>query len=194
MINIEKLRQELTSDERPSAAKPRQSKKGVMRELYPAICEKLDKGWRHVDVAAWLTEKGIAMSVNMFSVYLYQLDTEHGRSRLAELTGTSSESQQPAQQPTRQETAAQPPKRPARPPGEEKGKGIEKPKDTARTAEFPTSETAQTAPTKEPEGGELSWDNLAAELTVEPLDEKGFVQMPGTVKNRSGKERKTRVV
>ncbi len=185
MINIEKLKQELTSDERPNAARQRQSKKGVMRELYPAICEKLDKGWRHVDVAAWLTEKGIAMSVNMFSVYLYQLDTEHGRSRLAELAGTSNEGRQPVRPTTNPAATAQPSKTAARAPDKAKEKGIEKPKDTAQPVEFPTSETAQELPTPESEGGELSWDNLAAELKVEPLDVKGFVQMPGTVKNRS---------
>lgn len=60
----------------------RTTKKGEMRKLYPAIHQKLtDGGWTAKDMVAWLDKHGMPMSVELFRVYLRDLDREHGFDR-----------------------------------------------------------------------------------------------------------------
>lgn len=56
--------------------------KGEMRKLYPAIHQKLTEGgWSARDTVKWLDERGVSMSVELFRVYLNDLDREQGYSR-----------------------------------------------------------------------------------------------------------------
>lgn len=58
--------------------------KGEMRKLYPAIHQKLSAGgWSAKDMVGWLGEHGMDMSVELFRVYLNDLDHEQGYSRSA---------------------------------------------------------------------------------------------------------------
>lgn len=58
--------------------------KGEMRKLYPAIHKKLvDGGWSAKDMVLWLGERGVEISVELFRVYLRDLDREHGYERSA---------------------------------------------------------------------------------------------------------------
>jgi hypothetical protein len=60
----------------------RTSIKGEMRKLYPAIHQKLhDGGWAAKDAVKWLGDRGMEMSVELFRVYLRDLDREHGYDR-----------------------------------------------------------------------------------------------------------------
>ncbi|MFA7350669.1 MAG: hypothetical protein WC009_07900 [Methylotenera sp.] len=62
----------------------RTTMKGEMRKLYPAIHEKLsEKGWSAQNMVEWLGERGIKMSVELFRVYLRNLDHERGYKRSA---------------------------------------------------------------------------------------------------------------
>lgn len=57
----------------------RETKKGALRRLYPAIHEKLTEGgWSARDMVRWLGLHGILMSVELFRVYLHELDSENG--------------------------------------------------------------------------------------------------------------------
>jgi len=56
--------------------------KGEMRNLYPAIHKKLvDGGWSAKDMVAWMGERGIKISVELFRVYLRDIDRENGYNR-----------------------------------------------------------------------------------------------------------------
>lgn len=56
--------------------------KGEMRNLYPAIHKKLvDGGWSAKDMVAWLSQRGIKISVELFRVYLRDIDRENGYKR-----------------------------------------------------------------------------------------------------------------
>lgn len=56
--------------------------KGEMRKLWPAINQKLtDGGWSARDMVKWLDERGVSMSVELFRVYLNDLDGERGYQR-----------------------------------------------------------------------------------------------------------------
>lgn len=60
----------------------RTSIKGEMRKLYSAIHQKLTEGgWSARDVVTWMDERGISMTVELFRVYLNDLDREQGYSR-----------------------------------------------------------------------------------------------------------------
>lgn len=60
----------------------RTSIKGEMRKLYPAIHQKLTEGgWSARDIVTWMNERGISMTVELFRVYLNDLDREQGYSR-----------------------------------------------------------------------------------------------------------------
>lgn len=63
----------------------RTTKKGEMRKLYPAIHQKLtlaaEKKWSAKDMVEWLSKRGMDMSVELFRVYLRDLDREHGYDR-----------------------------------------------------------------------------------------------------------------
>lgn len=62
----------------------RTTKKGEMRNLYPAIHKKLvDGGWSAKDMVLWLGERGVEISVELFRVYLRDIDREHGYKRSA---------------------------------------------------------------------------------------------------------------
>ncbi len=62
----------------------RTTMKGEMRKLYPAIHEKLSgRGWSAQNMVEWLGERGIKMSVELFRVYLRDLDRECGYKRSA---------------------------------------------------------------------------------------------------------------
>lgn len=51
--------------------------KGEMRKLWPAIHKKLiGGGWTARDMVNWLDERGVGMSVELFRVYLRDLDIE----------------------------------------------------------------------------------------------------------------------
>lgn len=53
--------------------------KGEMRKLYPAIHQKLSEcSWSARDMVQWLDERGVSMSVELFRVYLNNLDHENG--------------------------------------------------------------------------------------------------------------------
>lgn len=53
--------------------------KGEMRKLYPAIHQKLSNGnWSARDMVKWLDERGVSMSIELFRVYLNDLDRENG--------------------------------------------------------------------------------------------------------------------
>lgn len=56
--------------------------KGEMRKLYPAIHQKLmgvgGKKWEARDMVKWLDERGVSMTVELFRVYLNNLDHENG--------------------------------------------------------------------------------------------------------------------
>lgn len=56
--------------------------KGEMRKLWTAIHQKLtDCGWTARDMVKWLDERGVSMSVELFRVYLRDLDLEQGYDR-----------------------------------------------------------------------------------------------------------------
>ena len=56
--------------------------KGEMRKLWPAIHQKLiECGWTARDMVKWLDERGVTMSVELFRVYLRDLDREHSYDR-----------------------------------------------------------------------------------------------------------------
>jgi hypothetical protein len=56
--------------------------KGEMRKLYTAIHQKLSQGgWAARDIVKWLEERGLVMSVELFRVYLRDLDREQGYDR-----------------------------------------------------------------------------------------------------------------
>lgn len=56
--------------------------KGEMRKLWPAIHQKLiECGWTARDMVKWLDERGVSMSVELFRVYLRDLDREQGYDR-----------------------------------------------------------------------------------------------------------------
>lgn len=56
--------------------------KSEMRKLWPAIHQKLtDGGWTARDMVRWLSERGVEMSVELFRVYLRDLDKEQGFER-----------------------------------------------------------------------------------------------------------------
>jgi hypothetical protein len=56
--------------------------KGEMRKLYSEINRKLKEGgWSAKDVVAWFSERGLPISVELFRVYLRDLDKEHGYKR-----------------------------------------------------------------------------------------------------------------
>ena len=58
--------------------------KGEMRKLWPAIHQKLTEcGWTARDMVKWLDERGVSMSVELFRVYLRDLDREQGYDRSA---------------------------------------------------------------------------------------------------------------
>lgn len=60
----------------------RTSIKKEMRKLYAAINRKLTEGgWSARDMVKWLDERGVSMSVELFRVYLNDLDREHGYQR-----------------------------------------------------------------------------------------------------------------
>lgn len=60
----------------------RTSIKKEMRKLYVAINQKLiEGGWSARDMVKWLDERGVCMSVELFRVYLNDLDRERGYSR-----------------------------------------------------------------------------------------------------------------
>jgi len=60
----------------------RTSIKGEMRKLYSAIHQKLTEGgWSARDIVTWMDERGISMTVELFRVYLNDLDREQGYSR-----------------------------------------------------------------------------------------------------------------
>lgn len=56
--------------------------KGEMRKLYSEINRKLKEGgWSAKDVVAWFNDRGLPISVELFRVYLRDLDKEHGYKR-----------------------------------------------------------------------------------------------------------------
>lgn len=56
--------------------------KGEMRKLWSAIHKKLiEGGWTARDMVKWLDERGVSMSVELFRVYLRDLDREQGYDR-----------------------------------------------------------------------------------------------------------------
>lgn len=65
--------------------------KGEMRKLWPAIHQKLTEcNWTARDMVKWLEERGASMSVELFRVYLRDLDREQGYDRSKnEFHGTS---------------------------------------------------------------------------------------------------------
>lgn len=78
----------------------RTSAKGEMRKLYPAIHQKLTEGgWSARDMVKWLDERGIGMSVELFRVYLNDLDKEHGYSRSNKACRTTEKATLPQRQP-----------------------------------------------------------------------------------------------
>lgn len=58
--------------------------KGELRRLYPVINNKLIKeGWSAKSVVDWFGERGLVMSVELFRVYLRDIDKENGYKRSA---------------------------------------------------------------------------------------------------------------
>lgn len=56
--------------------------KGELRKLWPAINKKLTEcGWTARDMVKWLDEHGVSMSVELFRVYLRDIDVERGYDR-----------------------------------------------------------------------------------------------------------------
>lgn len=56
--------------------------KGEMRKLYSEIDRKLKEGgWSAKDVVAWFSARGLPVSVELFRVYLRDLDKERGYKR-----------------------------------------------------------------------------------------------------------------
>ncbi|SDK52909.1 hypothetical protein SAMN05192566_1537 [Methylophilus rhizosphaerae] len=56
--------------------------KGEMRKLYSEIDRKLKEGgWSAKDVVTWFSARGLPVSVELFRVYLRDLDKEHGYKR-----------------------------------------------------------------------------------------------------------------
>lgn len=56
----------------------RTSIKGEMRKLWSAIHQKLSEcGWTARDMVKWLDERGVSMSVELFRVYLNEIDKEN---------------------------------------------------------------------------------------------------------------------
>lgn len=61
--------------------------KGELRRLYPVINNKLIKeGWSAKSVVDWFGERGLVMSVELFRVYLRDIDKENGYKRSANKT------------------------------------------------------------------------------------------------------------
>lgn len=184
MIDIDSLKRELAS-EPAKPARRTQTNIGIMRELYDEISHKHENGWRAADLVEWLAAKGVVLSENCFRNYLYQIDRERGRSRIMErVQGKGARDEQHAQPAPAKVTAA------AKQAGASGSGATPQPAKSAPTAEparqksedeFPTSEERkpQAEGTAGEEDGDLNWDNLASQLKVEKLDEKGFVRMPG---------------
>lgn len=87
----------------------RTSAKGEMRKLYPAIHQKLTEGgWSARDMVKWLDERGIGMSVELFRVYLNDLDKEHGYSRSNKACRTKEKATLPQRQPQSGSTVSKP--------------------------------------------------------------------------------------
>lgn len=56
--------------------------KGEMRKLYSEINRKLkDGGWSAKDIVDWFSSRGLPISVELFRVYLRDIDKEHGYKR-----------------------------------------------------------------------------------------------------------------
>jgi len=56
--------------------------KGEMRKLYSEIDRKLrNDGWSAKDIVAWFSARGLPVSVELFRVYLRNLDKERGYKR-----------------------------------------------------------------------------------------------------------------
>jgi hypothetical protein len=56
--------------------------KGEMRKLWPAIHQKLTTGgWAARDVVKWFSDQGVSMTVELFRVYLNELDRENNYQR-----------------------------------------------------------------------------------------------------------------
>ncbi|KQT33270.1 hypothetical protein [Methylophilus sp. Leaf414] len=56
--------------------------KGEMRKLYSEIDRKLrEGGWSAKDVVTWFNSRGLPVSVDLFRVYLRDLDKENGYKR-----------------------------------------------------------------------------------------------------------------
>lgn len=56
--------------------------KGEMRKLYSEINRKLKEGgWSAKDVVSWFNDRSLPISVELFRVYLRDLDKEHGYKR-----------------------------------------------------------------------------------------------------------------
>lgn len=87
----------------------RTSIKAEMRKLYPAIHQKLTEGgWSARDMVKWLDEHGISMSVELFRVYLNDLDKEHGYSRSNKACRVTEKAALPQQQPQSGSTVSKP--------------------------------------------------------------------------------------
>jgi hypothetical protein len=68
--------------------------KGEMRKLYSEIDRKLKEcGWTAKDVVAWFNSRGLPVTVELFRVYLRDLDKEHGYKRSTNEYVTPSETQ-----------------------------------------------------------------------------------------------------
>lgn len=97
----------------------RTSIKGEMRKLYPAIHQKLKEGgWSARDIVAWMDVRGISMTVELFRVYLNNLDRENGYARSVDkltnaINTTKINTEKPAPPSVRKPTA--PPAAPAVP-------------------------------------------------------------------------------
>lgn len=58
------------------------SMKGEMRKLYTEINTKMkDCGWTANDVVAWFNKRDLPLTVNLFRIYLWEIDQEHGYKR-----------------------------------------------------------------------------------------------------------------
>lgn len=68
--------------------------KGEMRKLYSEIDRKLKEGgWSAKDVVAWFNARGLPVSVELFRVYLRDIDKERGYKRSTNEYINSSENQ-----------------------------------------------------------------------------------------------------
>lgn len=182
MIDIESLKQELAA-EPAKPAQRKQSNIGIMRAMYDEISQKHEAGWRAGDLVEWLGAKGVVMSENCFRNYLYQIDRERGRSRIAEREqGKDTREEKPAAQPAKPkpQAPAQTTTTPTAAPAPNPAKKEQA--ETSINSEFPTSEkpkqtAATTAAKTNSDAG--AWGDVAARLKMGSFDEKGFATMPG---------------